>query len=209
MWSAAFPACPRASLLAEKDCVTAQHYSFINQRHFHCPCTATRLLRLSLPDSSLIHLLRERGDVLLLPSRAASAEAIALCCSPSQTSEAQPARGILWETIWKLTSTGQAVCTEQRQDPQLDSCTLGVLPSPLQGRCLCPSPKYRHKTPVGARQSHPRSPNRPSRKAHDNAQIQAVAGWNWASLILATKTQYFGVANNKKVFSSKLYSSVC
>lgn len=72
----------------EKNYVTAQRYSFINQRHFHCPRTATQLLRLSLADSSLIHLLREGGDVLLLPTRAASAEAIA--CS-SQTSEAQPA----------------------------------------------------------------------------------------------------------------------
>lgn len=104
---------------------------------------------------------------------------------------------------------GNVLRAKARQDPWLDSCMLGVLPSPPQGRCLCPSPKYKHKTPVCARQSHPRSSNQPSRKARDNAQIQAVAGWNWASLIPATKTQCFGVANNKKVFSSKLYSSVC
>lgn len=104
---------------------------------------------------------------------------------------------------------GRQCAQSKGKTPGWTHARLGFLPSSLQGRCLCLSPKYRHKTPVGARQSHPRSPNRPFRKAHDNAQIQAVAGWNWASLILATKTQYFGVANNKKVFSSKLYSSVC
>lgn len=42
--------------LPKKGCVTAEYYGFINQRRFHCPFTATQLLRLSLADSSLIHL---------------------------------------------------------------------------------------------------------------------------------------------------------
>lgn len=57
--------------LLKKGYLTAEHHSFINQRRFHCPFTATQLLRLSLADSSLIHLPGEGGGTcchaLLLP----------------------------------------------------------------------------------------------------------------------------------------------
>lgn len=59
--------------LPRKGCRTAEHHGFINQRHFHCPFTATQLLRLSLADSSLIHLPGEGGGTccraLLLPPK--------------------------------------------------------------------------------------------------------------------------------------------
>lgn len=55
--------------LPRKGCLTAQHHSFINQRHFYCPFTATQLLRLSLADSSLIHLPGEgEGPAAMLHS---------------------------------------------------------------------------------------------------------------------------------------------
>jgi len=54
------PVCGHPSLLRQ-GCVTAERHGFINQRHFHCPRTATQPLRLSLADSSLIHLPRAGG----------------------------------------------------------------------------------------------------------------------------------------------------
>lgn len=143
MWSSASPACLRASLLVEKGCVTAQPCSFINQRHFHCPCTATRLLHLSLADSSPIHLLGEGGTRCrsppTLPVLSPSLLLLPKLLKPSQHEEYS---GNSLEG-----SEHRAVSV---QDPWLDSCMLGVLPSPLQGRCLCPFPKYGHKTPVCA-----------------------------------------------------------
>lgn len=62
--------------LPKKGCVTAEYYGFINQRHFHCPFTATQLLRLSLADSSLIHLPGGGGGTC--------------CCSPLAPRKLQP-----------------------------------------------------------------------------------------------------------------------
>lgn len=47
------------------------------------------------------------------------------------------------------------------------------------------------------------------RRACGNTQSRLAADRSWASLILAAKPQYFGVANNKKVFSSKRFIRLC
>lgn len=155
--------------LPKKGCVTAERYGFINQRHFHCPFTATQLLRLSLADSSLIHLPGEGGDAPLLPARPAEAAATAArfrCHGCVCRRGSAPVLGRVFRlgknfAPAKCPKERRRVCVAPRRDPRPGSCgssrplRQGGIPACPKNTGLKPARAPGGRVPAACSPKHP------------------------------------------------------